>query len=105
VGFSLNSTLSLSEGCEAPDRAVSYPGDAPQKHAALVTAQDNKCAICNTSVSGNLHIDHCHNSNKIRGLLCGSCNRGLGLFKDNSAVLASAIKYLEGSLDVNKKTD
>lgn len=60
---------------------------------------DSHCEICgkkkdiNTTYS--LVVDHCHNSNKIRGLLCGSCNTGLGMFKDNADSLRAAIKYLK----------
>ena len=43
----------------------------------------------------NPHIDHNHKTNKIRGILCGNCNMGLGHFKDNLDVLKNAIKYLE----------
>ncbi len=40
-------------------------------------------------------VDHCHKTGKIRGLLCASCNGGLGLFKDNPQALANAILYLK----------
>ena len=41
------------------------------------------------------NIDHCHKTNKIRGLLCHHCNIGLGNFNDNVVNLQLAIKYLE----------
>lgn len=59
--------------------------------------QNGKCAICGNSdeVEGRrLAIDHCHDSGKVRGLLCGKCNRGLGLFYDNQELLGNAISYL-----------
>jgi hypothetical protein len=59
--------------------------------------QEGKCAICGNSdeVEGRrLAIDHCHDSGKVRGLLCGKCNRGLGLFYDNKDLLKNAISYL-----------
>jgi hypothetical protein len=59
--------------------------------------QGGKCAICGNSdeVEGRrLAIDHCHDSGKVRGLLCGKCNRGLGLFYDNQELLENAISYL-----------
>lgn len=67
------------------------------EYNAMLEAQNYKCAICNNEdeVEGRrLAIDHCHNTGKIRGLLCGKCNRGLGLFYDNKKLLQSAIKYL-----------
>ena len=62
----------------------------------MKTNQNNKCLICGNEQDGkDLAIDHCHTTNKVRGLLCNSCNLGLGCFKDNLDILASAIKYLE----------
>jgi hypothetical protein len=68
----------------------------------LLEAQDGKCAICQKEesyVRANgarfaLAVDHCHNSSKIRGLLCAGCNRGLGLFGDSAELLEAAAKYL-----------
>ena len=50
------------------------------------------CAVCRTETL--LHIDHCHGSGVVRGLLCGKCNRGLGLFGDDPELLERAITYL-----------
>ena len=55
--------------------------------------QDYKCAICK-EVFELLAVDHCHETNKVRGLLCTNCNNGLGRFKDNIQFLNNAIKYL-----------
>ena len=44
-----------------------------------------------------LCVDHCHTTEKFRGLLCGRCNSGLGMFKDDIDVMASAISYLQQS--------
>jgi len=58
------------------------------------------CAICGIHKNGfdkDLYIDHCHDSNKVRGLLCQSCNSGLGFFKDNIRLMLKAIEYLEYS--------
>ena len=60
----------------------------------LLTDQKNKCRICTRKVKV-LCVDHCHSTGKIRGLLCGNCNLGLGNFKDNKLRLKNAIKYLE----------
>ncbi len=60
--------------------------------------QNGLCAICSKAETNGkrLSVDHCHTTKKVRGLLCGNCNRGLGLFKDNQAYLKEAIKYLHG---------
>lgn len=71
----------------------------------MLLQQNNKCAICNREEmtkgrSGKirkLSVDHCHDSNKVRGLLCGKCNTALGLFEDDTNVLKQAIDYLSKS--------
>lgn len=71
-----------------------------KKYGQLQILQDGKCAICGKGPGGmsntkkRLVVDHNHKTGKIRGLLCGSCNIGLGHFKDNVEILKSAIKYL-----------
>lgn len=64
----------------------------------LFSAQDGRCAICGRPGGGDkeksLDLDHHHRTFEVRGLLCGSCNRGLGLFADSIERLQSAIKYL-----------
>jgi len=64
---------------------------------ALLKAQHGKCAICARAFGDGvrLHVDHCHASNVVRGLLCSTCNSGLGHFKDNEEFLMSAAKYLK----------
>jgi hypothetical protein len=63
----------------------------------MLEKQDYCCAICKTHISNltvNLAVDHCHNSMRIRGLLCYNCNSGLGRFKDSIKLLQEAAKYL-----------
>lgn len=59
--------------------------------------QDNMCAICHHECSKNnfLSVDHDHVTNKVRGLLCASCNLALGNFKDSVELLNNAINYLK----------
>lgn len=63
----------------------------------MLEAQNGRCAICGTDTPGgrgSFHVDHCHNTNVVRGLLCSNCNRGIGYLKDSVSNLASAILYL-----------
>ena len=54
------------------------------------------CAICGkVDRDKRLAVDHNHLTKKVRGLLCGDCNRGLGIFKDQIFLLQKAISYLE----------
>jgi hypothetical protein len=73
---------------------------------SLLEAQDGRCAICgsltefqfkkgkHTNTGEYAVVDHCHDSKKIRGILCGHCNTGLGAFKDDISRLNAAIEYL-----------
>lgn len=61
---------------------------------SMAEAQDHLCAICGVQPD-LLHVDHEHTTGTVRGLICGSCNRGLGMFKDNKTdSLYGAIQYL-----------
>jgi hypothetical protein len=66
------------------------------KLRALLATKE--CAICNTPTS-KLVVDHCHKTNRVRGVLCNSCNLGLGKFKDSPELLEAAMLYLMDSLD------
>lgn len=61
--------------------------------------QGGGCAICRTDIESNggrrLAVDHCHNSGRVRGILCSECNLGLGKFKDDPILLSRAIEYLQ----------
>lgn len=58
--------------------------------------QEGRCAICRAEKDPTrLVIDHNHKTGKIRGLLCGACNTGIGLLKDSPDVLEAAMQYLE----------
>jgi hypothetical protein len=69
-------------------------GLTPTEYESLSAQQAGQCAICKAS-GVLLHVDHDHNTNRIRGLLCGLCNRGLGLFRDSPDLLIEGAKYLK----------
>lgn len=64
--------------------------------ADLLLQQNGKCAICYQPYhpKRKLHVDHCHATGKVRGLLCGGCNIGLGHFCDDTSRMERAIGYL-----------
>ena len=79
-------------------------GLTPQQYTDILTSQEGLCAVCRepplvrTKRSGKiryLHVDHCHKTNKVRGLLCQHCNQGIGLLKDSPTLLRLATTYLE----------
>ncbi len=65
-----------------------------------VRKQGGVCAICSKPPAGgrtssrSLHVDHCHSTGVIRGLLCSKCNTALGLFDEDKEVVCNALKYL-----------
>lgn len=74
-----------------------YPGE----YTVLAEKQNNACAICGTKqedLDRSLAVDHDHVTGIIRGLLCGSCNRGIGYFKDSIERLEKTIEYLKKSV-------
>lgn len=63
----------------------------------MLNSQESECAICKNKIDESCHVDHCHATGKVRGLLCGNCNVALGMFNDNTDILDNAIKYLQKS--------
>jgi len=72
-------------------------GLSPEQYEAMLL--DARCAICGTQEwpgRGNKpHIDHCHTTGRVRGLLCKDCNTALGMFNDDPVRLRAAAAYLE----------
>jgi len=87
------------------DSLMNNHGITLMKYNLILKKQNGVCAICgkketqrNQFSLNKLSVDHCHKTNKIRGLLCHKCNKGLGLFDDNIEYLKSAIIYLRQNL-------
>lgn len=75
------------------------------EYNALSLKQSHLCAICKKpetavdsrlQVKRSLAVDHCHSTKAIRGLLCGKCNKALGLFGDSVEGVKAALAYLIG---------
>jgi hypothetical protein len=76
---------------------LSRKGPTPKDYDDMLAQQNNGCYLCGRGPSRTpyLHIDHDHATGVVRGLLCDSCNLGLGKFKDDAALLRRAADYLE----------
>lgn len=75
---------------------LSRYGMTPDDFEVMVAAQDGRCALCLRATT--LHVDHCHETGRIRGLLCLSCNTALGRWGDNADGLRRVFSYLDGTL-------
>lgn len=76
-------------------------GITPEQYEQMHEAQNGLCAICGRPESvldRRLAVDHSHVTGEIRGLLCHSCNTGVGKLQDNPELLRKAADYLEGAL-------
>lgn len=71
-------------------------GLGPGDYENLLNQQNGVCAICGQlDKSGILDIDHDHSTGKVRGLLCGKCNTGIGQLRDDPVLCRKAAEYLE----------
>ena len=69
-------------------------GLSAEQHRQLLDEQDGVCAICRQSSRRALCVDHCHATQRVRGLLCDKCNTALGLLGDDVRRLLAAVAYL-----------
>lgn len=91
-----------------PERRAAYArrsylrknfGLTEEQYNIMLAEQNGLCAICETDKPSahrdNMFVDHCHTTNKVRGLLCAKCNSGIGQFDDDVEKLERAIEYLK----------
>ena len=84
----------------AKERRLKRRNISQEQYAQLLNSQGGVCAICGEQApvrygERTLHIDHSHQTDTLRGLLCQKCNIGLGQFQDSLSLLRKAISYLE----------
>lgn len=74
-----------------------------EQYEELFETQRGLCAICRkpetitdrrSSSKPNLGVDHCHTTGRVRGLLCRTCNTGIGLLTESPEILHAAVQYL-----------
>lgn len=81
-------------------RTLRRYGITPEDYDRMLEEQGGGCAICGNAANlwrpgCLLHVDHCHETGVVRGLLCDRCNMGVGYFNDDSVLLRLAAEYLE----------
>jgi hypothetical protein len=89
-----------SKRCRNRAKSRDYQwGLSPEAWREMLASQDHKCKICINPLgeAQERHIDHCHETQQMRGVLCNTCNVGLGMFQDSSDLLRAALAYLESS--------
>ena len=64
-----------------------------EEYNILLEKQEGKCAICSRT-ERNFHLDHNHETGKIRAFLCVNCNAGIGMFNEDIETLKKVIEYL-----------
>ena len=70
-------------------------GLSARDYERLLNRHQGRCGICEMEMpEASLVIDHDHKTGTVRGLLCGGCNAGLGMFKDSPSSLTRAAEYL-----------
>jgi hypothetical protein len=74
-------------------------GLSRERFTEILRAQGDVCALCQNP-SSDYCVDHCHVTNRVRGILCRPCNIGIGQFGDRAALLLIAADYVTGSIDV-----
>lgn len=89
---------------QAVHRRAQRRGLTLEQLLAMEAAQASLCAICHQPETAlgahgkvkSLAVDHCHETGRVRGLLCNNCNRAIGLLGDSVDLLLKAVEYLKG---------
>jgi len=80
-------------------RLIYKYGITAQDYEDMLKNQGGVCAICQEfklyGKQQRMHVDHCHETNKVRGILCQGCNLAIGKFKDNVERMERAINYIK----------
>lgn len=85
------------KACYRAESVLRNYGLTVDQYEQMLIDHENCCAICSAPFGinpRNVHVDHCHTTGKVRGLLCPDCNRGIGLFRDSIEILTRAVNYL-----------
>jgi hypothetical protein len=86
--------------CERARKLKALYGMTPEDYSDIMDAQQGRCGICHkeeTLEGSTFNVDHDHETGIIRGILCGPCNRGIGLLQDSPEVIGRAWAYLKSA--------
>lgn len=87
------------------NRLLRNYGMTRYEYDLLLVSQNHKCAVCESptgnKVGHRLVVDHDHSTGQVRGLLCHSCNRGIGMLRDSAVILKRAFNYLKETQNVD----
>jgi hypothetical protein len=64
----------------------------------MLVSQNFLCKICkvhHTEAHNGLYVDHCHKSEKVRGLLCQKCNSAIGMLREDINIINNVLEYLK----------
>ena len=86
--------------CESFKHRERKYGISLEQYMEILVNQNYLCAICKKKAETpediqKMHVDHCHKTSKIRGILCNQCNRGIGYLQDDPILTARATEYLK----------
>ena len=76
-------------------------GLSEKQHKELLDDKNNQCQIC--GVNEDLVVDHCHETKKVRGVLCKKCNIGIGNLNDSEQLIYKALMYLKDKEYLNRE--
>lgn len=101
----MNCSSECGERVRVDNYYIRTYGISREQYENMLDSSGHKCQICGgegflmkgTTHKAKLVVDHCHETGRIRGVLCHNCNRALGLLGDSIENLHSAVDYLSGS--------
>ena len=70
-------------------------GITPETYEGLLSQQEGKCGMCGETPRLRLVVDHDHNTDKVRGLLCFKCNTFIGYIETSKDIVGEAMVYME----------
>jgi hypothetical protein len=85
--------------CSSERHLIGKYGITSADKSKMHQEQNGSCAICREFIAlEDIHVDHCHVSGRVRGLLCGACNKAIGLLKDDPKRCTVMAEYLNESI-------